>query len=170
MGTWREAWVHANQFSPSLRAEVDFPINAFSVPVGSTLKRTWVDVRFNRIGLGTEPPEFINQTGPTVWGLCYTDDVTTNPGTDSMAEGIDWLWREMVVFGPAVRCDNSITGDPQWMEVAQPTPGWRSSKGQRKRNNDPAYMHWCFDTPSLFSTGQLGISWEVFVHALFDVP
>jgi hypothetical protein len=169
MAKVRASWTNGNQFSPSQNAEVDFEVNTFLIPVGSTLNRTWIDVRFNRHGEGTEPPEFINQCGPYMWGLCFYDDAANNPGVFAEDDDIDWLWREMITFGPAIQEPNAITSDPQWMQVSVGPTGLRDSKGQRKLNQAPAFLHWCFDLPNSFSSTAPGISWEVMVHTIWTV-
>jgi hypothetical protein len=123
----------------------------------------------NRHGEGTEPPEFINQCGPYMWGLCFYDDAANNPGVFAEDDDIDWLWREMITFGPAIQEPNAITSDPQWMQVSVGPTGLRDSKGQRKLNQAPAFLHWCFDLPNSFSSTAPGISWEVMVHTIWTV-
>lgn len=169
MATQRQSWVHGNQFTASSSTSVDFEVNTANIPVGSTLERTWVDVRFNRIGQGTEPEELLNHCGPFIWGLCFFDDAADDPGDLAEDDGIDWLWREMIAFGPPIPNPNAITGDPQWVQASQSPTGWRNSKGRRLIRQAPCFLHWCFNIPNLFSSAPIGLHWEVFVHTLWTV-
>ena len=169
MAKVRQSWANGNHFSPATQADVDFEINTFIVPVGSTLNRTWIDVAFERHDIGTEPPEFVNRSSPQFWGLCYYDDPANNPGTFAEDDDIDWLWREGVTWGPATWGPGLLGGDPHWQQVSVGGTGFRDSKGQRKINASPAFLHWCFDIPTITSDTPIGCGWEITVHALFTV-
>lgn len=164
----RASFVSANQFTATTQDEVNWAINTALIPVGSTLKRTWIDVRFNQRDAGSEPPEFRNTTGPHIWGLCFFDDAADDPGTLAEDDSIDWLWREMVVWGPPVQSPNAITGASQWVRAASPPPGLRDSRGQRLIRQAPCYMHWCHNVPTQFGDTPLGLYYEIFVHTLWD--
>ena len=165
----RQSWVEGNQFSPSVNISIDMPINAGVIPLGSTLVRTWIDVRFNQYGVGSEPPELSNRCGPYIWGVCYVDDSTTNPIEHAEDDNVDWLWREMVVWDAPVQSPNAITGDPQWIRVSSPLPGWRNSKGQRLELDHHPAMHFAMNVPTTFSDTPLGVLFELFVHTLWKV-
>lgn len=165
----RAGFVSANQFTASTELAVDWEINTARIPVGSTLTRTWIDVRFNQRDVGTEPPEFRNSTGPHIWGLCFFDDASDDPGVNAEDDSIDWLWREMVVWGPPTLSPNTLTGDPQWVRAAGGTPGLRDSKGMRTMRQAPAFMHWCHNLPTVFGDTPIGLYYEIFVHTLWLV-
>jgi hypothetical protein len=163
----RAGWVEGNQFSPSNDLSIDLPINTSFIPIGSTLVRTWIDVRFNQFGIGTEPPEIINQTGPWIWGVCYIDDSHTSPAQHAEDDTIDWLWREMVVWQAPVQSPNAITGDSQWIRASSPPPGLRDSKGQRILGDTHPALHFALNRPLVTSDPPPGLLFEIFVHALF---
>lgn len=163
----RQSWEAGNQFEAVTNFEVDFEVDSFFIPVGSTLTRTWIDVRFNQFGQGIEPPEFLNQTGPFIWGVCYVDPTKENPGVNADDDAVDWLWREMVVWGPSIPNPNAITGDSQWMRVAAPPPGQRDSKGQRTIQEFPAFIHFALNLPHINGDPPNGLHYEIFVHTLW---
>jgi hypothetical protein len=158
-----------DQFSALTSVEVDWLIPLDTFPVGSTLNRTWIDVRFNQFGTGTLPPEFLNMCGPWIWGLCYTDDTTGSPGIHAEDDSVDWLWREMVVWGPPVVSPDDSGGDHQWVRASQGAGGLRDGKGQRTIRLPDSHLHWCLNLPSLFSNPPYGLYYELFVHTLWTV-
>lgn len=162
------AW-EANQFTAQVSGEVDFLVPDSDFPDGSTLNRTWVDVRFNQFGVGTVPPEFVNQTGPILWGVTLTNDSTGSPGIHAEDDSFDWLWREMVSWGPPVATVPDLSADPQWVRASQSPSGWRSSKGQRKRDSSTTHLHFCFNVPTVFGSTPQGVYYEFFVHTLWTV-
>lgn len=170
MGKARQSWVAGNQFTPETNSATDFEVNSFLIPVGSTLNRTWVDVRFNQFGTNDLPPEFVNQTGPLIWGICMVDEDRSDPGVFAEDDAIDWIWREMVRYDAPVATVPDASAEKQWVRSAKGGTGPEGSQGQRKMNHATTFLHWCFDIPTTFGSSPRGHLWEVFVHTIWTVP
>lgn len=163
----RQNFVIGNQFTPVISFEEDVLVPNTSIPPNSTLNRTWIDVRFNQFGTGTLPPEFLNKTGPVIWGLCLIDDSTGSPGVHAEDDSVDWLWREMVAWGPSVATVPDLSSTPQWMRASQSATGLRDGHGQRTRGSSNTFFHFCINLPTVFGNAPDGVLFEVFVHSLW---
>lgn len=163
----RLSFTSANQFTPTTSGEVDILVPLTPFQDGATLNRTWIDVRWNQFGTGTVPPEFVNETGPLIWGLTLTNDTTGSPGIHAEDDSFDWLWREMVAYGPPVATVPDLSADTQWVRASMSPSGWRSSKGQRKRDSSTTHLHFCWNIPTVFGSPPAGHLYELFVHTLW---
>lgn len=163
----RQNWVAGNQFTPVISESIDFGISPLAIPDGSTLVRTWVAVRFNMFGTGTLPPEFVNETGPFIWGVCLCDDTRGNPGIFAENDDVDWMWRDMVQWGPSVATVPDLSATPQWTRAAIGGTGGEGSAGQRIVHGLGASIHFSLNLPHVFGNAPAGLLYEIFVHALF---
>lgn len=159
----------ANQFTPEENHEQDFLLGT-GFPIGSKLLRTWIDVRFNQFGVGTLPPEFVNMTGPWVWGVCMLDESSGTPGILATDDDFDWVWREMITFGPSTVAPDDTGGDHLWSRCTIGQPGMRSSKGERVLRHPNNMVHFCWNLADTFGSTPYGLFYEVFIHQLYDVP